>query len=270
MDSLISAGGPAAATALKLPLAPFVETGDRTRLFYSDMWEYQMMHLVGRGRRCIAYDRRGHGRSGDPGGGYDYDSLADDLASVIETLELAEITLVGHSMAGGEIARYLTRHGSARIARVALVAPTTPFLLRTADNPGGIDPAMFEAMRTDWLRDRPQWLADNAAPFFAPDTSPEMVRWLIGIALGSTLQAWIECNRAVAETDFRAELRRIDVPVLVVHGDADQSAPIELTGRRTAELIPGCRFERYAGAPHGLFITHMARLNADLADFIAS
>jgi non-heme chloroperoxidase len=280
MDSMISAGGPASVSS-STPL-PLVETGDRTRLFYrdwgwgkpvlflhswaanADMWEYQMMHLVGRGRRCIAYDRRGHGRSGDPGGGYDYDTLADDLASVIAALDLSEVTLVGHSMAGGEIIRYLTRHGGGRVARIVLVSPTTPFPLRTADNPDGIEPALFEALRAAWLRDRPKWLADNAGPFFTPETSPQMVAWLIGMALGSTLQAWIECNRAMAETDFRAELRRIEVPALVVHGDADQSAPIDLTGRRTASLIPDCRFHCYEGAPHGLFLTHMARLNADL------
>jgi pimeloyl-ACP methyl ester carboxylesterase len=234
----------------------------------SDMWRYQMIALAERCARCIAYDRRGHGRSSDPGGGYDFDTLADDLAAVIEALDLKDLTLVGHSMGAGEIVRYLSRHGADRVARIVLVSPTTPYLRQADDNPHGVDPAVSEAMRDAWRADFHQWLADNAAPFFASETSPATVRWMLHMAEAASLQAVIACNRAVIETDFREELARLRLPALVIHGDADVSAPLDFTGRRTAELIPGARLSVYAGAPHGLFVTHMGRLNAELAAFI--
>jgi pimeloyl-ACP methyl ester carboxylesterase len=233
-----------------------------------DMWRYQMAHLADRGARCIAFDRRGHGRSSDPGRGYDYDTLADDVAAVIEALDLTDVTLVSHSMGCGEAVRYLTRHGSARVKRLVLLAPTTPFLLKTDDNPAGVDAAMFEAVRDLWRRDFDQWMDDNAAPFFTPETSPAMVRWVLSMTHTVSLRAAIECNVAVAGTDFRAELKAIDVPTLVIQGDRDASGPVEITGRPTADLIPGAKLVVYEGAPHGLFVTHMDRLNADLAAFI--
>lgn len=265
---------------------PFIETSDRTSLFYkdwgtgkpilfihgwalnSDMWQYQMLHLASQGLRCIAYDQRGHGRSSDPGQGYDYDRLADDLAAVIEQLNLREVTLVGHSMGGGEVVRYLSRHGNSRIARVVLLASATPFMLKTADNPDGVDKKIFDHMHAMWSRDFPKWLADNARPFFVPETSPEMVQWGVRMCLQSSLKALIDCNQEVTQTDFRAELRKITVPTLVIHGDADQSTPLELTGRKTARLIQGSRLKVYEGAPHGLFVTHIDRLNRDLLAFI--
>ena len=263
----------------------YIESGDGTRLFYkdwgtgkpvifvaswsvgSDMWEYQLVPLARQGLRCIAYDRRGHGRSDQPGRGYDFDTLADDLSALLERLDLRDVTLVGHSMGCGEIVRYLSRHGSTRIGRIALLGPTLPFLLKTADNPDGVEPAAFEAVRAAMLQNRPKWLWDNADPFFVADTSQPMKAWIIGLALQSSLHAWIECNIANVEADFRRELREVRVPALVIHGDADVSAPVELTGRRTAQLIQGSRFELYQGAPHGLFITHQERLNRDLLAF---
>jgi non-heme chloroperoxidase len=234
----------------------------------SDIWNYQMLPLSEQGLRCIAYDRRGHGRSSDPGRGFDFDTLADDLAAVIEALDLHEVTLVGHSLAAGEMVRYLTRHGAGRIARVAFICPAaTPFPLKTADNPNGVDGAVFAQFRHDILHDFPKWLDDNAAPFFVPETSQPMIAWLKAMMLQTSMKAVIDCNRAGTTTDFRAELPRITVPALVVHGDRDASAPLELTGRPTAQLIPGARLEVYAGAPHGLFITHMERLTADLLHF---
>ncbi len=167
----------------------YIESGDGNRLFYkdwgsgkpvvfvagwsvgSDMWEYQLAPLAKQGLRCIAYDRRGHGRSDQPGRGYDFDTLADDLSAVLERLDLRDVTLVGHSMGCGEIVRYLSRHGSSRVKRIALLGPTMPFLLKTADNPDGIEPAAFEAARAAMLQDRPKWLWDNADPFFVADTS---------------------------------------------------------------------------------------------------
>jgi len=236
---------------------------------HSDMWRYQMADLAERGYRCIAYDRRGHGRSGDPGHGYDTDSLADDLAQVIEAFDLAGVVLIGHSMAGGEIVRYLTRHGSGRVARIVLLAPTTPCVARRADNPDGIDPEIFAAVRAGWRKDFHKWIGDNAAPFFVPETPPETVRWMVDLTSSVSLDAAIACNLEMTAADFRAEMTAIDVPTLVIHGDIDASAPLELTGRPTAALIPGARLEMYEGAPHGLFVTHMERLNADVAAFIA-
>jgi non-heme chloroperoxidase len=235
----------------------------------SDIWHYQRQPLCEQGLRCIAYDRRSHGKSSDPGRGYDFDTLADDLAQVIEALDLRDVTLVGHSMACGEIVRYLTRHGPGRVARIALVAPApTPYPLKTADDPLGLDAEIFAQFRQQMLTDLPKWLADNAAPFVVPETSPAMLDWLIGMILQTPMRAVIECQRTGTSTDFRAELPKIELPCLVVHGDRDASAPLDLTGRPTAALIPGARLEVYEGAPHGIFITHKDRLNADLLGFI--
>jgi pimeloyl-ACP methyl ester carboxylesterase len=265
--------------------ASFIERTDGTALFYRDwgagrpivfvasaglpsgMWGYQMLPLVQAGYRCIAFDRRGHGRSSDPGRGYDFDTLADDLAAVLETLDLRNVMLVGHSMGCGEVTRYLSRHGQDRVARIALIAPTTPFLLRTADNPHGVERSVFQAVRAGWQVDYPQWLSANARPFVMPETSEAQIQWVMNMMLQTSLQAVIECNVAVTETDFRSELARIDLPALVVHGTADASAPIDLTGRPTAQLLPHAQLEVYAKAPHGVFLTHIERLNSDLLRF---
>jgi len=278
-----SAPVPALSNASQLS---FIETRDHVGLFYkewgegkpvifvhgwalnSDMWQYQMIHLAGEGLRCVAYDQRGHGRSADPGRGYDFNTLADDLHSLIMRLNVRKAVLVGHSMAAGVIARYLTRHGASRIARVAMLATTTPFLLKTADNLEGVDQRYLDRLRVAWSKDFPKWLADNARPFFAPQTSPEMMQWGIQMCLEASLKAVLDCNRAITETDFRAELRNLAVPTLIIHGDADVSAPLFLTGQKTAQLISGSQLKIYQGAPHGLFITHRDRLNQDLVNFI--
>lgn len=265
----------------------FIERPDGTSLFFkdwgtgdpvvfvhsagnsSDVWAYSMIHIVKQGFRCVAFDRRGHGRSSVPGGGYDYDTLADDLAGVIEAFDLRKVTLVGHSMGCGEVVRYLTRHGSKRVARIALVAPTLPFLLRTPDNPNGISKEYFDRMRDEWRRDYPKWLAANSAPFFTPETSREMIQWGIGLALQTSLHAAIESNIAVTETDFREELKKIDVPTLIVHGNADKSCPLEMTGKPTAGFIPGSELKTYEGAPHGVLLTHVEQLNRDLMKLIS-
>jgi pimeloyl-ACP methyl ester carboxylesterase len=266
--------------------ASFIERTDGTTLFYRDwgagkpivfvasaglpsgMWAYQMLPFVQAGYRCVAFDRRGHGRSSDPGRGYDLNTLADDLAAVIETLDLRNVVLVGHSMGCAEITRYLTRHGAARVARIALIAPTTPFLLKTPDNPHGIDKAVFETLRAGWLLDYPQWLAANARPFVMPETSDAQIQWVMSMMLQTSLQAVIECNVVVTETDLRDELTRIERPALIVHGTADQSAPIHLTGRVTARLLPRAELQVYPEAPHGVFLTHIERLNAELLGFM--
>lgn len=267
----------------------FIRTADNTRLFYRDwghgaplvfmagwtlnsqMWGYQMEPLSRLGCRCIAYDRRAHGRSGDPGRGYDYDTLADDLDAVLRTLDLSGVTLVGHSIAAGEIVRYLSRHGSARIARVVLVAPAaTPFLLKTADNPNGIDGELFEAGRAVMRRSFFDWIEAHAVPYFMPDTSRAAIDWTIRMMLETSLEAALELARVQASADFRAELAEVRVPTLVLHGDRDASAPLELTGRPTARLIEGAVLKVYEGAPHGLYFTHAEKLNRDLLAFLGA
>src|SRR5262245_37854050 len=235
----------------------------------SDMWDYQMVPLSDQGFRCIAYDRRGHGRSGRPGAGYEYDTLADDLAAVLDALDLRDVTLTGMSMAGGEMVRYLTRHGSRRVSRLLFVATAaTPFRTRTPDNPTGIPLEQLEYFRRRiLLSDYPKWLEDNRQPFFVPETTPQLQDWVRMLMLGTSMKAIIECNRSMAATDFRRELPRIKVPTLLIHGDKDVSAPLDLTGRPTAALIPGAELSVYQGAPHGLFLTHMARLTEDIAAF---
>ncbi|HEY7639071.1 MAG TPA: alpha/beta hydrolase [Steroidobacteraceae bacterium] len=270
-------------------VGPYVETRDGTQLFYrdwgsgsplvflsgwgltSDCWAYQMAPLSDSGLRCVAYDRRGHGRSSDPGRGFDYDTLADDLAAVLEALDLQNVTLVTHSMAGGEAVRYLSRSGSKRVARVALVAATLPFMTRTADNPDGIDPAVFEnGRRNVIMRDFPKALRDNLRPFVVPETSQALVDWIAGLMQQCSMRALVDCNKALSATDFRPELAKLDVPTLIVHGDKDVSAPLAITGRKTAALLPNATVKIYEGAPHGLFLTHAERLNKDLQEFSAT
>jgi non-heme chloroperoxidase len=266
--------------------AHYIETRDGTHLYWREvgsghpilflngwamdthMWDYQMADFADRGFRCIGIDRRGHGRSDQPAHGYDSDTLADDIADVIETLDVSGLTLIGHSMAGGEIVRYLSRHGEARIARVVLLAPTTPCLGLTKDNPNGLPQEAFEALRTAWKTDFPKWVADNTAAFFVPETTVAMMQWGASQVLKISLPVALACNRAMAAADFRAEMKKIGVPVLILHGDRDVSAPIALTGKPSAELIPRCRFKLYEGAPHGLLYTHMERVNADILQFI--
>jgi non-heme chloroperoxidase len=234
----------------------------------SGMWAYQMLPLVERGFRCIAFDRRGHGRSSDPGGGYDFDTLADDLAGVIEAMDLRDVTLIGHSFSAGEMVRYITRHGASRIARLVFVAPASiPFLLKTADNPNGVDDSAFEAMRRQLIHSFPDWIEANACAYFTPGTSRAVIDWTSRMMTQASLQAALELNRVMTSTDFRAELARIRIPALIIHGDRDASAPLELTGRPAANLIAGARLRVYEGGPHGLYFTHTERLNQDLIDF---
>lgn len=236
----------------------------------NEIWQYQHACFVRAGYRVIAFDRRGHGRSDQPGAGYDLDTLADDLARVMAARDVHGATLIGHSMGCAEIVRYLTRHGAERVAQIVLAATTTPLLRKTADNPDGIDNAVFEALRAGWLHDYPRWVVDNAAPFFVPETSQAMIQWGIAQMLPIPVHVAVECNKTVVESDTRAELAAIHIPALVVHGTHDASAPIALTGARTAQLLPHCRYQIYDGAPHGLLITHLDRLNADIAAFLAS
>lgn len=237
------------------------------------MWDYQRIFLAENGFRAIGYDRRGHGRSDDPGSGYDYDTLAGDLAAVLEFHDVHDAVLVGHSMAGGEIVRYLTRYGSARVAKIALVATTLPFLAKTEDNPNGVTPEAAAGLRERWQQDLAQWLVELAPPFVGAGlpgcaVSDALVAQGIADMLRTTLRAHLECNKTIVGTDFRAELTKIAVPTLIVHGDSDASAPIEASGYRQAALIPGSELIEYQNAPHGLMWTHRDRLNDDLVAFV--
>jgi non-heme chloroperoxidase len=262
-----------------------VETADGTKLFCriwgtgrpvvfvhgwavnSDVWQYQMVPLSAHAR-CIAYDKRGHGRSSDPPRGYDYDTLADDLASVLEQLDLRDVVLVGHSMGPAEIVRHLSRHGSGRISRIVLISSALPFMLKTSDNPEGIDAAVFEDRRKQWLQDMPKFLAANARAFVTAETSAETVAWIASLGLQASLKALFDINHAVTETDLRADVAQVTLPTLIIHGAEDKSAPLELTGTRTAALIPGSQFKVYEDAPHGLLLTHQDRLTRDILGWI--
>ena len=269
---------------------PYIQTRDRTSLFYTDagagrpmvfvasawldsrMWEFQIPYLVDHGLRCIAYDRRGHGRSDTSWDGYDYDTLADDLGMLIDRLDLRDLTLVSHSAGSGEIVRYLTRHGSARIARIAIVSGTTPCLMRRTDNPDGIDLGLVEADLATLTADRPKWFADNAAGFFGVGlpgirVSPEFSEFVIRQCLDCSARATVQFFLTGFTSDLRDELRALDVPALIVHGDRDIQAPLDLCGHKTGRLLQRSTLRVYENAAHGLFLTHADRLNADLLAF---
>lgn len=240
----------------------------------ADSWEAQMLYLAGQGYRCVAHDRRGHGRSTQTWHGNDMDTYADDLAQLIETLELRDVVLVGFSAGGGEVARYIGRHGSARVARVALIAAVVPLMLKTGANPDGLPLETFDAIRAASLADRSQFYRDLASgPFFNGNragvtVSQGMVAtfWHQGIMAGH--KGAYDCIEAFSETDFSADLKEFDIPTLIIHGDDDQIVPIAASALRTATLISNSTLIIYPGAPHGLADTHKDQLNADLLEFL--
>jgi pimeloyl-ACP methyl ester carboxylesterase len=240
----------------------------------ADMWESQMLFLASNGFRAIGYDRRGFGRSTQPWTGYDYDTFADDIADLISQLALSQVTLVGFSMGGGDVVRYLARHGSASISKLALISSVTPFLMKTEDNPGGVDKAVFDGIKAGLEADRAQFLMEFNAYYFGTNragsaVSPGVVHQTLQMGYNASLKATIDCVTAFSETDFRADLTGIDVPTLVIHGDDDQTAPKPATGDRTARMISGCIYKVYAEAPHALYATHKKQLNEDLLSFLA-
>ncbi|WP_182526508.1 alpha/beta fold hydrolase [Nocardioides dongkuii] len=242
----------------------------------SDSWEAQMLLLAEHGFRVIAHDRRGHGRSTQTWTGNDMDTYADDLACLVDTLDLRDLTLVGFSTGGGEVARYLGRHGTGRVAQLVLVSAVPPFMLRTDDNPDGVPVEVFDGIREGSLADRSQTYRDLAdGPFFGnnrPGQSPSQgmrdAFWLQGLQAGH--RNAYECIAAFSATDFRADLDKVDVPTLVIHGDDDQVVPFEVGGRKSAERIRGARLLVYAGAPHGITDTHKEQLGADLLAFLTT
>ena len=241
----------------------------------SDFWEDQMLFLSQRGYRVIAYDRRGFGRSSQPSRGYDMDTFADDLAELVKALDLRNATFVGHSMGGGEVARYIARHGQRRVAKVALVSAVTPYLLSTDAHPDGLDRSVFDAMRAAVQGDSSQFFMDVTKPYFNDDRPGAGVSagtrnsfWRQGMATGM-LAAYLSI-KAFSETDFTRDLEAIHVPTLIVHGGDDQIVPLECSGTLAAELVGTSRLLVYEGASHGLPVTHKDRLNADLLGFLSS
>lgn len=240
----------------------------------ADMWEYQMEYLSSRGYRTIAFDRRGFGRSSQPWNGYDYDTFADDIHALIEHLDLRDVTLVGFSMGGGDVSRYIGRHGSARIARLALLGAVTPIFGQSASFPQGVPSSVFAGIKAGLLKDRAQFIADFSATFYGTDighvVSQGVMTQTLNIALMASLKGTLDCVTAFSETDFRADMAAIDVPTLIIHGDADAIVPFETTGKLASEMIKGARLKVYEGAPHGFAVTHQQQLNEDLLAFVAS
>lgn len=239
----------------------------------ADMFEYQTLDLLRKGFRVIAYDRRGFGRSEHSFGGYNYNTFADDLNSLIEHLGLEKVSLVGFSMGGGEIARYLGRYGSAKMASVALVGSVTPYLYKDDTNPEGVDEKVFAQMISQIEEDRPAFLAEFTKHFFGINlvkhpVSQETQNWCFNMAMMASLKATVECVSAFARTDFRSDMQAFDVPTLIIHGSADKVVPAKASAEATAQLIPSASYLMYDGAPHGLFITHKQQLCSDLFDFL--
>ena len=240
----------------------------------SDSWESQMVFLASHGYRCVAHDRRGHGRSSQPWHGNDMDTYADDLANLMDTLDLKNVMLVGFSAGGGEVARYVGRHGSGRLAKAALVSAVPPLMLKTAANPGGLAMDAFDGIRASSLADRSKFYQELAGgPFFGfnrPGTqaSQGMIDWFWLQGMQAGHKNTFDCIKAFSETDFTEDLKKFDVPTLIVHGDDDQIVPIGAAGLAASKLVKNAALKVYPGAPHGLTETHKDQLNADLLAFL--
>jgi len=240
----------------------------------SDSWESQMFFLASKGYRCIAHDRRGHGRSSEPWDGNEMDTYADDLATLMEKLDLKNAMLVGFSAGGGEVARYVGRHGTKRVAKAVLVSSVPPLMLKTPANPGGLPIKVFDGIRAASLANRSQFYKDLAGgPFFGFNRPRAKVSqglidwfWMQGMTAGH--KNTYDCIKAFSETDFTEDLKKFDVPTLVIHGDDDQVVPIDAAGKTSAKLVKNAKLTVYPGAPHGLTDTHKDKLNADLLAFL--
>jgi non-heme chloroperoxidase len=242
----------------------------------ADSWEAQMLFLASNGYRCIAHDRRGHGRSSQPWTGNDMDTFADDLSELFETLDLKGAVLVGFSMGGGEVARYIGRHGTKRLTKAVLISAVTPLMLKTAANPGGLPIKVFDEIRQGSTADRSQFYKNLAGgPFFGANRPGAKVSqgvidsfWLQGMRAGH--KNTFDCIKAFSETDFTEDLKKFDVPTLIIHGDDDQIVPIKASALAAAKLLDNATLKIYPGGPHGLTDTHKERLNADLLEFISA
>jgi non-heme chloroperoxidase len=241
----------------------------------ADAWDDQAFFLASRGYRAIAHDRRGGGRSSQPWDGNDLDHYADDLAALIETLDLHDAVLVGHSTGGGEVARYIGRHGTSRLAKAVLVGAIPPLMLKTAANPGGLPIEVFDQLRAGLSADRSQFYKDLSAPFFGANRPGSKVSqgtrdafWLWSMTVG--LKGAFDCIKAFSQTDLTEDLKRFDIPTLIIHGDDDQIVPIADSALLSSKIVKGARLQVYPGAPHGLTFTHQEQFNADLLAFLRS
>jgi non-heme chloroperoxidase len=240
----------------------------------SDSWESQMLHVASNGCRAIAHDRRGHGRSGQPWGGNDMDTYADDLAALLTALDVKNAVLVGFSTGGGEVARYIGRHGTSRVAKAVLVGAVTPIMVKTAGNPNGVPMDVFDGLRAASIANRSQLYRDLASgPFFGFNRPGAKVSqglidsfWAQGMQAGH--KNTYDCIKAFSETDLTEDLKKMTVPTLVIHGDDDQIVPIDTTGRAAAKIVKNSTLKVYAGGPHGLGDTYKDQLNNDLLAFI--
>jgi non-heme chloroperoxidase len=239
----------------------------------ADAWDPQLYFFASRGYRAIAHDRRGHGRSSQTWQGNDMNTYADDLAQLIEQLDLKNAVLVGHSTGGGEVTRYIGRHGTKRVAKAALVSAVPPDMLKTAANPEGLPIAALDGIRSQISADRSQFYKEFSVPFYGANRAGAKISqalldqfWLQCMQVG--IRGALDCVKAFSETDFSEDLPKFDVPTLVLHGDDDQIVPLPLTGMRSAKLIKGATLKVYPGAPHGVTSTHREQFNADLLAFI--
>jgi non-heme chloroperoxidase len=238
----------------------------------ADAWEDQMLFLAGEGYRCIAHDRRGHGRSSQPWEGNEMNTYADDLAAVVQALNLKDAIHVGHSTGGGEVARYIGRHGTSRVSKAVLIGAVPPLMLKTEANPGGLPMAAFDQIRAGVQADRSQFFQDLAVPFYGANREGSKVSkglrdsfWMQGMLAGH--KAVYDCIKAFSETDFTEDLKRFDVPTLILHGDDDQIVPIDDSARLSAKLVTGARLVVYEGAPHGMCSTLKDQVNRELLAF---
>ena len=239
----------------------------------ADAWDDQMLFLASRGYRCIAHDRRGHGRSSQPWNGNDMNTYADDLAKLVEALDLKNAVHIGHSTGGGEVARYIGRHGSKRVAKAVLISAVPPLMLKTAANPGGLPIEVFDGIRAGVLADRSQFFKDLSAPFYGANRPGAKVSqglrdsfWLQSMLAG--FKNVYDCIKAFSETDQTEDLKKFDVPTLVLHGEDDQIVPVKDSAKKSARLIKGAKEIYYPGAPHGITATHQDQVNADLLSFL--
>jgi non-heme chloroperoxidase len=241
----------------------------------ADAWDDQMLFLGEHGYRVIAHDRRGHGRSSQPWTGNDMDTYADDLSTLVETLDLKDVVHVGHSTGGGEVARYIGRHGTKRVAGAVLISAVPPIMLRTSTNPGGLPIDVFDGIRASVLADRSQFFKDLSLPFYGANRADSKVSqgvrdsfWLQGMQAG--LKSAFDCIKAFSETDQTEDLKKFDVPTLIIHGDDDQIVPMGAAAMLSSKLVKGSVLKVYPGAPHGLTSTHKDQVNADLLAFLQS